>query len=150
MISAKEAMENSLQNCQKDDNYEKKISEINFSIEIASKNGQFHVTIDTSKFSQGLKIQINKTLEKLNYKIEINIRIGKRAPNGYMAEVQKQCDGAPLKYGGITSREQLQENLRQHCIPQDFETMDASRYEFFLKERRKLMAAKVQEYYQGL
>jgi recombination DNA repair RAD52 pathway protein len=57
MISAKEAMENSLQNCQKDDNYEKKISEINFSIEIASKNGQFHVTIDTSKFSQGLKIQ---------------------------------------------------------------------------------------------
>jgi hypothetical protein len=81
---------------------------------------------------------------------EINIRISKKAPNEYMTEVERQCDGAPLKYGGITSREQLQENLRQHCIPQNFETMDASQYEFFLKERRKLMAAKVQEYYQGL
>lgn len=81
---------------------------------------------------------------------EINIRIGKDAPRDYMAEVIKQTQGKKLKYGGITDRDTLAENLRQSCIPAGFENMAIDDYDDFLKARRKLMADKIKEYYFSL
>lgn len=81
---------------------------------------------------------------------EINIKIGKKAPKEYMAEVIKQTKGGKLKYGGIADEKALADNLRQNCIPAGFEEMELGDYEGFLKERRKLMAKKIREYYFSL
>lgn len=81
---------------------------------------------------------------------EINIKVGKKSPKEYMGEVIKQVDGGKLKYGGINDKAALEENLKQNCIPDGFENMEIGDYESFLKERRKLMAKKIREYYESL
>lgn len=81
---------------------------------------------------------------------EINIKVSKKAPKEYMTEVIKQTNGGELKYGGITDKKALAENLKQNCIPVGFEEMELGDYENFLKERRKLMAKKIKEYYCSL
>lgn len=81
---------------------------------------------------------------------EINIKVGKKAPKDYMAEVIKQTKGGKLKYGGIADEKTLAENLKQNCIPAGFEEMEFGDYENFLKERRKLMAKKIKDYYFSL
>lgn len=81
---------------------------------------------------------------------EINIKIGRKSPREYMGAVMEQTNGGELMYGGITDRNDLDENLRQSCIPNGFEKMEIDDYESFLKERRKLMAKKIKEYYNSL
>lgn len=81
---------------------------------------------------------------------EINIKIGKKAPKEYMKEVFDQCRGKKIKYGGITDEKVLTENMKQHCIPDDFFEMDIDDYQNFLKQRRKLMAKKIEKYYKSL
>jgi len=81
---------------------------------------------------------------------EINIKVGKKTPKDYMTEVIKQTKGGKMKYGGIADEKTLAENLKQNCIPADFEEMEFSDYEDFLKERRKLMAKKIKDYYFSL
>ena len=81
---------------------------------------------------------------------ELNIKIGKKPPKEYMSEVVEQTKGKKLKYGGITKKEALTENLKQNCIPDGLEKMEVGDYENFLKERRKLMAKKIKDYYFSL
>lgn len=87
-----------------------------------------------------------------NYAItqtEINIAIGDKDPAVYFSELKEQCNGGPLRYGGITDQGQLNENLRQHCIPGGL-NCQLDDYEGFLTERRKLMAARIKEYFSAL
>lgn len=81
---------------------------------------------------------------------EINIRIGKKSPREYMSVVMEQTKGGELIYGGINDKNDLDENLRQSCIPNGIEKMEVGDYENFLIERRKLMAKKIKEYYCSL
>lgn len=81
---------------------------------------------------------------------EINIKVGKKTPKDYMSEIIKQTKGGKLKYGGIADEKTLAENLKQNCIPAGFEEMEFGNYENFLKERRRLMAKKIKDYYFGL
>jgi hypothetical protein len=81
---------------------------------------------------------------------EINIKVGKKTPRDYMTEVIKQTKGGKMKYGGIADEKNLAENLKQNCIPAGFEEMEFGNYEDFLKERRKLMAKKIKDYYFNL
>lgn len=81
---------------------------------------------------------------------EINIKVGSKAPEVYMAEVQGQCDGGKLIYGNIDSVDRLKENLRAHAIPENFMNMEYENYQNFLETRRKLMAAKIRDYYFNL
>jgi hypothetical protein len=81
---------------------------------------------------------------------EINIKIGKKTPREYMGEVVKQTEGGKFKYGGIVDKKDLVENLKQNCIPEGFEKMEFDDYENFLKERRKLMAKKIKDFYEAL
>ena len=81
---------------------------------------------------------------------EINIKIGKKSPREYMGAVMEQTNGGELIYGGFIDRNDLDKNLRQNCIPNGFEKMEVGDYESFLKERRKLMAKKIKDYYFGL
>jgi hypothetical protein len=81
---------------------------------------------------------------------EINIRIGKKAPNEYFAAVTEHCNGGEFKYGSINSIEELKQNLEVNCIPESIFDMTIDDYDDFLKQRRKLMAEKIKKYYKSL
>ncbi len=81
---------------------------------------------------------------------EINIAIGHKAPEQYFAELVQQCDGGKRKYGAITTRADLEENLRTHCLPLSLLDDSVPDYDTFLVERRQLMAAKIQKWFETL
>lgn len=81
---------------------------------------------------------------------EINIQIGDRAPADYFCQLLEQCNGGKKKFGGIIELDDLRENLRQHCIPEEIFGPLAEDYDAFLEERRKLMAARIRKYYMKL
>lgn len=81
---------------------------------------------------------------------EINLQITNKSPQVYMKEVNDQCNNGKMTIGSISGNKLLMENLKMNCIPEKFETMSIDDYEMFLKERRKLMANKIKEYYYKL
>ncbi|MBM9514998.1 GmrSD restriction endonuclease domain-containing protein [Desulfogranum marinum] len=81
---------------------------------------------------------------------EINIAIKDRAPNVYFSELAEQCQDGNSVYGGIVDTQDLQDNFTMHCIPAGMEDKDIDDYEDFLKQRRKLMALKIRDYYKML
>lgn len=81
---------------------------------------------------------------------EINLQITNKSPQVYMKEVNDQCNNGKMTIGSISDNKLLMENLKMNCIPEKFETMSIDDYEMFLKERRKLMANKIKEYYYKL
>lgn len=81
---------------------------------------------------------------------EINLQITNKAPNIYMAEVDEQCISGNATIGSIVDGEILEENLKANCIPTGFKNMTVENFDEFLKERRKLMANKIKEYYYSL
>ncbi|MEG6585758.1 GmrSD restriction endonuclease domain-containing protein [Dendrosporobacter sp. 1207_IL3150] len=94
--------------------------------------------------------QYNQIANYVYTQSEVNIKIGKKPPNEYMADVLAQCNGNELKYGGIRDEATLRANLTMSCIPDDIFNMDISRYQEFLEIRRSLMAQKIKEYYFSL
>jgi len=81
---------------------------------------------------------------------EINIAIGDKAPAEYFRELTTQCRGGKRRYGGITTPEELKENLREHCIPEEIFDELGEDYDQFLEERRKLMASRIKTYFAKL
>jgi len=75
----------------------------------------------------------------------INIAIGKKEPSIYFKEVEEQA-----KYGNITDKSILKQNLEENCIPNGIENMTFVDYDVFLQERRKLMANAIKKYYYSL
>ena len=101
--------------------------------------------------SQGLaRGKYNQIANYALMQSEINIAIGARSPAVYFAELQEQCSNGSAKYGAICNRDDLVENLRQHCIPIGIFDSLANDYESFLTERRKLMSARMQDYFAKL
>lgn len=78
---------------------------------------------------------------------EVNIAIGDKAPNNYFKEIFEQCSGGVVKYGAITDINELKQNLKMHCIPEDIENYTINDYEKFLEDRRRLIAMKIKDYY---
>ncbi|MEO7967093.1 MAG: hypothetical protein ABIT38_24605, partial [Gemmatimonadaceae bacterium] len=81
---------------------------------------------------------------------EINIAIGDKAPEKYFAELAAQCSGGKKSYGGITERQELEDNLNAHCLPTSFLHGEVANYDDFLQERRRLMALKIKKWYEVL
>lgn len=81
---------------------------------------------------------------------QVNKSIGKKAPNVYFPEARKQCETGIITIGSITDANQLMENLRINCIPEEVFEMDHTRYAEFLEKRRIMMAKKIREYYEAL
>jgi hypothetical protein len=81
---------------------------------------------------------------------EINIAIGDKAPEQYFAELNEQCGGGPKRYGGITDRAQMRDNLKMNCVPETFLDGKVPSYDLFLEERRRLMAAKIKAWFESL
>lgn len=78
---------------------------------------------------------------------EINIAIRDNPPSKYFPTILEQCSGGNIRYGGITTKEELEKNFKMNCIPLDLKNLISEKYEEFLIERRKLMAQKIKEYY---
>jgi len=81
---------------------------------------------------------------------QTNISIGEKAPSEYFNTVFEQCVSKELIFGNISNTSLLKENLILNCIPENIVSMDASHYEDFLLERRRLMAKKIKNYYYSL
>lgn len=81
---------------------------------------------------------------------EINIGIGAKPPEVYFAELTEQCNGGAKKYGGITSRDELLDNFRMNCIPEEMLNGQINDFPTFLEERRKLMALKIKTWFEML
>ena len=81
---------------------------------------------------------------------ETNIKIRDREPSVYFADILAQTQGGELNYGAIQDLSELKANLVSNCIPANFHEMGLDCYDEFLNARRKLMAAKMKEYYATL
>lgn len=80
----------------------------------------------------------------------VNIKIGNRVPGDYLAEVFAQTESGKPTLGEIVSREDLDANFAENAVPMSLVHTTVDNYNEFLVERRKLMAQKMKEYYQGL
>jgi hypothetical protein len=101
--------------------------------------------------ANGLKRgQYNQIANYVIAQSEINIAIGSKEPKKYFKELAEQGNGGKKRYGNITKPAQLTKNLEMNCIPPGIETMSVKDYPAFLKARRKLMARKIQTYFEQL
>ncbi|MDN4075137.1 GmrSD restriction endonuclease domain-containing protein [Fictibacillus terranigra] len=95
--------------------------------------------------------QYNQIANYVYTQQEINITIKDQPPKDYIAKVLQQSqEGAELKYGEISGKVQLLDNLKVNSIPAQIIDMDIKNYDEFLFLRRKLMANKIKEYYFAL
>lgn len=81
---------------------------------------------------------------------EINIAVGAKAPAVYFGELAQQVSGNPIRYGGITDRLQLVDNLRANCLSPAMLDGEIKDFREFLEERRKLMALKIKRWFEKL
>lgn len=99
------------------------------------------------EYSKG---QFNQIANYALTQSEINVAIGDKAPSKYFGQLKEQIEGGSLKYGGIKTKKELLANFEAHCIPESMLNGGSDDYEGFLMERRKLMAAKIKNYFESL
>jgi len=97
-----------------------------------------------------LRGKFNQIANYVYMQSEINIQVGNKSPQNYFDIIKKQISEKTVHYGGITSMEDLLENMRSNCIPETIMEMNIDNYESFLMERRNLIAQKIKRYYQSL
>lgn len=120
---------------------------------ISQKGDVHHIFPREYLKSKGLsRSEYNQVANYVYTQTEINIKIGKKAPQDYLGYViDVQCAGGETMYGGIVDRNALQSNLLDDCcIPADIIGMSIDDYPTFLDERRKLIAERLKEYYFSL
>jgi hypothetical protein len=92
----------------------------------------------------------NQVANYVQAQTEINIAISSKEPKQYMSEVLNQCNGGTKKYGNIDTMKELNENLLANAVPQLIFDATHKDFESFLSERRRLMAVKIEKYYNSL
>jgi hypothetical protein len=80
---------------------------------------------------------------------EINIKVGNKSPIEYFTILNQQISTGEF-ISGISSDQDLKNNLIANCIPEQISTMTVDNYESFLEQRRKLIATKIKNYYFSL
>jgi hypothetical protein len=96
------------------------------------------------------KTEYNQVANYVLMQQEINIAIGAKSPEVYFKELHQQCQGGKRKYGGIDTLDELNGNLKVHCIPESIFEMNVHTYDEFLNERRRLMSMRMKDYYESL
>lgn len=81
---------------------------------------------------------------------EINIKVGNKPPKEYFQTINNQIFEGNQELSGLSSSEQMVENLKMNCVPEEIQNMGIDDYQDFLVLRRKLMASKIKEYYHSL
>ena len=87
------------------------------------------------------KTKYNQVANYIYLDTQVNKAISDDAPCDYFSKAFMQCETKAIELGNICNLSQLNENLQENCIPLSVKNMDASSYEEFLTERRKLMAS---------
>lgn len=98
------------------------------------------------------KTKYNQVANYTYTESEINRAISNKPPIKYMQSVRQaiQMQDKKSAYSSLKTEKDLLENLKQHCIPEGFEEIGAEGYEDFLKERQKLIAQRLKQYYFSL
>lgn len=96
------------------------------------------------------KSRYNQIANYVYMQSEINIKVGNKPPKEYFNLVISQLEDNNLQLSGISTKEQLFDNLRMNCVPTEILEMEIDDYNEFLTLRRKLMATKIKEYYHSL
>lgn len=81
---------------------------------------------------------------------EINIKVGNKPPKEYFEILKRQMVNNNQLVSGLSSEQELIDNLEVNCVPLEIMEMDINNYYDFLTLRRKLMATKIREYYFSL
>lgn len=81
---------------------------------------------------------------------EINIKVGNKPPKEYFGLIKTQMQENNKLVSGLSTEQDLLDNLKMNCIPVELLEMSIEDYQDFLSLRRKLMATKMKEYYFGL
>ena len=105
--------------------------------------------IKKGKFSRG---KYNQIANYTYTQSEINRAIGNAPPIEYMDLVRQaaKAHDKSSSYSSILNEEQLLDNLKQHCIPDNFHNLEYDKYEEFLLTRQKLIAQRLKTYYFSL
>ncbi len=78
---------------------------------------------------------------------EINIKVGNKPPKDYFQFIQNQIAQNNQQVSGISNENELLQNLKMNCVPNEIIHMTIDDYNEFLTLRRKLMASKIKDYY---
>ena len=81
---------------------------------------------------------------------QVNKAISDDAPCRYFGVILKQCKTRDVQIGNIIDENELAANLAENAIPGEVVYMDVNDYDRFLSERRKMMAAMIEQYYKSL
>lgn len=81
---------------------------------------------------------------------QVNKAISDDAPCRYFGVILDQCKTRDVQIGNITDENELASNLAENAIPGEVVHMDVNDYDRFLSERRKMMAAMIEQYYKSL
>ena len=81
---------------------------------------------------------------------EINIKVGNKPPKDYFEDITAQMQDDNKQVSGLSTHQELLDNLQMNAVPIDIMQMSVSDYNDFLTVRRKLMATKIKEYYHSL
>ncbi|NRD24101.1 DUF262 domain-containing protein [Winogradskyella litoriviva] len=79
-----------------------------------------------------------------------NIKVGMQTPKDYLAKVIEQIQDGVFDVSTLDAKEGLKENLKLNDVPDTLYISTHIDYNNFLEERRKLMAAKIKNYYEQL
>lgn len=100
---------------------------------------------------QGLeKGKYNQIANYAYMQSEINIKVGNKSPKDYLNLIFSPIEQKGGQISGLTTHEELADNLRMNCVPTEVDTMSINDYDDFLMVRRLLMAAKMKTYYFSL
>jgi len=81
---------------------------------------------------------------------EINIKVGNKPPKDYFELITTQMLENNKQVSGLSSHQELADNLEMNAVPADIMYMSIEDYNDFLIARRKLMAYKIKDYYHSL
>lgn len=81
---------------------------------------------------------------------EINIKVGNKPPKDYFELITTQMIENIKQVSGLSSHQELSDNLEMNAVPADIMNMSIEDYNEFLIARRKLMASKIRDYYHSL
>ncbi|MBY0473579.1 MAG: DUF262 domain-containing protein [Nitrosomonas sp.] len=81
---------------------------------------------------------------------EINIKVGNKPPRDYFELIRIQMQENHKQVTGLSTEQDLINNLKMNCVPTELMTMGIDDYQDFLALRRKLMCLKIRDYYHSL
>lgn len=125
------------------------LSKNNSVMELISNRGDIHHIFPKEYLTkEGLnKNQYNQIANYEYMQSEINIMIGNKPPNIYFKLIKEQLIKGEKLISGLSSEQELVDNLNMNCVPVEIMDMDITDYQDFLEKRRKLISNKIKEYY---